>query len=160
MHATLHPLADILSLNTRLFVNCLDGMSDAAAQARPVGGANNAAFLACHLVDARIHLLKLLGRDMPHPFGDRLAKVTRIDDMTWYPSLDEIRARWKDVSARLDAQLGELGADDLARDSGQKFPVADRSLLGVIAFLAQHDSYHVGQLSLLRRAAGLPAMKY
>lgn len=160
MHATLQPLADILSLNTRLFVNCLDGMGDAAAQARPGGSANNAAFLACHLVDARIHLLKLLGRDVPHPFGDRLAEVKKVDDMTWYPSLDEIRAGWTDVSARLDARLGELAAGDLAPDSGHKFPIADRSLLGVVTFLTQHDSYHVGQLSLLRRAAGLPAMKY
>jgi hypothetical protein len=38
--------------------------------------------------------------------------------------------------------------------------VGDRTLLGALAFLAQHESYHVGQLALLRKYAGLPAMRY
>lgn len=159
MHPAVQPLAAILSLNQRLLLNCLDGMSEEAARVR-AGTGNNAAFLAVHLVDARIHLLKSLGREMPHPFGNRLKDVGRIDEMTWYPSLDEIRAAWDAASARLQIRLAELTADDLSKDSPSRFPIADRTLLGMIAFLTQHDSYHVGQVSLLRRAAGLEAMKY
>jgi uncharacterized damage-inducible protein DinB len=33
-------------------------------------------------------------------------------------------------------------------------------VLGALTFLVQHDSYHLGQLSLLRKWAGLPAMRY
>jgi hypothetical protein len=33
-------------------------------------------------------------------------------------------------------------------------------MLAVLTFLVQHDSYHIGQLSLLRKHAGLPAMQY
>jgi hypothetical protein len=43
---------------------------------------------------------------------------------------------------------------------GTKFPIEDASRLGLLAFLVQHDSYHIGQLSWLRKYAGLPAMKY
>jgi uncharacterized damage-inducible protein DinB len=32
--------------------------------------------------------------------------------------------------------------------------------LGLIAFLAQHDSYHLGQLAFLRWQLGHPAMSY
>ncbi len=159
MHPAIHPLAAILSLNQRLLLNALDGMSDEAARVRP-GSGNSAAFIAVHLVDARLYLLKGVGGDMPHPFGDRLQSVKTIDDMTWYPSLDEIRAGWEAVSARLDARLAELTAEDLAQESPARFPIADGTLVGMIAFLAQHDSYHVGQISLLRRAAGLEPMKY
>jgi uncharacterized damage-inducible protein DinB len=30
----------------------------------------------------------------------------------------------------------------------------------MVTFLVQHESYHLGQIALLRRYAGLPAMKY
>lgn len=159
MHPTVRPLAAMFSLNQRLLLNSLDGMSDEAARRR-VGQGNSAAFIAVHLVDARLYLLKGLGGDMAHPFGDRLQAVKTIDDMTWYPTLEEIRAAWQAVSARLDARLAELTDEELSTESPTRFPIADRTRLGTITFLAQHDSYHIGQVSLLRRTAGLPAMQY
>ena len=33
-------------------------------------------------------------------------------------------------------------------------------LLGLIAFLVQHDSYHIGQIGFLRRQLGKPALAY
>jgi uncharacterized damage-inducible protein DinB len=42
----------------------------------------------------------------------------------------------------------------------QALPGADGTVLGALAFLAQHESYHVGQVALLRRQLGLPAMSY
>ena len=73
-------------------------MSDEAARIR-AGPGNNAAFIARHLVDARAYLLKALGSDMRHPFGDRLEAIKTIDEATWYPSLEEVRAVWNTVSA-------------------------------------------------------------
>jgi len=159
MHPALQPLAAVLSLNRRLLLNSLDGMSDESARVR-AGHGNSAAFIAVHLVDARLYLLRGIGGEMPHPFGDRLQAVNTIDDMTWYPSLEEIRAAWEEVSARLDARLAELSAVDLAQKSPANFPIADGTLLGMIAFLTQHDGYHIGQISLLRRLVDLPPMKY
>jgi len=159
MHPAVGPLAAILSLNQRLLLSSLDGMSDEAARVR-AGHGNSAAFIAVHLVDARLYLLKAVGGDMPHPFGDRLLAVNTIDDMTWYPSLDQIREAWKAVSARLETALADLTAEDLTRASPARFPIADSTLVGMIAFLTQHDSYHIGQVSLLRRLTGLAPMKY
>jgi uncharacterized damage-inducible protein DinB len=87
------PLAEMLRLNTRLLLNCIDGVSEEEASARAAGGTNS------------------------------------IDEIESLPSL---------------AAMREAGS----------------AVLGVLTFLAQHDSYHVGQLSLLRRQLGLPAMKY
>lgn len=159
MHPALTPLAAILSLNRRLLLNSLDGMSDETARVR-AGAGNSAAFIAVHLVDARLYLLRTLGAEMTHPFGDRLATVTTIDDMTWYPTLDEIRAAWNAVSEGLEGALQGLTAEDLSRASPADFPIADSTLVGTVAFLTQHDSYHVGQVSLIRRLVGLGPMKY
>jgi uncharacterized damage-inducible protein DinB len=32
--------------------------------------------------------------------------------------------------------------------------------MNLLAFFVQHDSYHIGQLALLRKHVGLPAMQY
>jgi len=160
MHTALQPLASILALDTRLLENCLAGLTDDTARQRPAGQANSAAFLAVHLVDARVYMLKLAGGDMPHPFGSRLDGVRAIDQMTWYPTLEQIGTAWRDVSARLTARLGELGDTELSARTNQKFPIGGDTVLDAIVFLAQHDAYHIGQLALLRRALGLPAMKY
>jgi hypothetical protein len=55
------PLTQILRLNTKLLRNCLDGMTDEAAGARPSSTTNNAAFIAAHCSDARFYLLRLVG---------------------------------------------------------------------------------------------------
>lgn len=39
-------------------------------------------------------------------------------------------------------------------------PLAGPTLLGTIAFLMQHESYHVGQMGLLRKQLGRPATTY
>ena len=60
------------------------------------------------------------------------------------------------IRHRLDAiTVAEL--DAVAKSP---FPGPEQSVLGLLTFLAQHDSYHVGQLAMLRKHAGLPAMRY
>ena len=91
MDPRLQGLAAQLALQSKLFLNCLDGVTDDAAAVRAGGTTNNMAFLAAHLVDSR---------------------------------------HW------------------LAR------------VVGTIAFLVHHEAYHIGQLALLRRYTGSPAMSY
>jgi uncharacterized damage-inducible protein DinB len=39
-------------------------------------------------------------------------------------------------------------------------PVADPSVLGALTFLLQHESYHVGQLAMLKKHLTGKPMKY
>jgi len=48
----------------------------------------------------------------------------------------------------------------LARANVHRFPISDTTALGMITFLTQHDSYHIGQVGFLRRQLGKPAMTY
>ncbi len=56
--------------------------------------------------------------------------------------------------------LSGLTADDLDAPTAQGFPIPDGTAIDALAFLAQHDSYHLGQVSFLRRQLGLPPMTY
>lgn len=154
------PLAEILDLNTRLYRNCLAGLTDDQANARPSDSTNSAAFIAAHLADSRFFLLRTLGVNCACPLGRYLDGKRGIAELETPLPLEEIRAAWSTAADALRDRLESLTATDLAAEATMRFPVTDRTVLGVLTFLVQHDSYHVGQLALLRKFGGLPAMKY
>lgn len=160
MHEALSPLYEIFKLNSRLLLNCLDGMLEDQARWRPGPASNSAAFLALHLVDARHLLAKLIGLELHNPFAARLEGARSIEALKDLPSLDEIRAAWKEVTGSLRERLKAMTGEELARACPEQFPLGDKTVLGAITFLLQHDSYHIGQLAFLRKQAGLEAMRY
>jgi len=160
MDSRIAPLAEILRLNTVLFRNCVDGLSDEQAARRPTNTTNSAAFIAAHLASSRFFLLKALGVEHPDPLGAYLDGRKGIDEIAQLPPLREIEAAWSKGAHLLRDRLEALTAADMDAPSSFRFPLANGTLLGTLTFLVQHDSYHVGQLSLLRKYCGLPAMRY
>lgn len=160
MDPRIAPLAGILRLNTRLFDNCLAGLTEEQGRVRPSDATNSATFVAAHLVESRYYTLKVIGAPEPCPLEKYLGEWRGIDEITQWPSLAEIRAAWQAGTAALLARLGGITGAELDAASGTSMPLDDTSVLGLLAFMVQHDSYHVGQLSLLRKHAGLPAMAY
>ena len=154
------PLAEILRLNTKLFRNCLDGVTEETAALRPSSSTNSAAFIAAHLADARYYLLRLLAAEQPNPLTKFLQGARSIDDVKESPPLEEIHRAWTAASHALRDRLDQITTEELDATVTTRFPVPDQTLLSVLTFLVQHDSYHVGQLALLRKHAGLPAMQY
>jgi uncharacterized damage-inducible protein DinB len=160
MDARLTPLFTILDLNTDLLLNALDGLTDTEAQRRLSGGGNSVAFLAAHLTDSRHFLASRLGHPMPNPLAKYLADAKSIDEIRSWATLDQVRAAWISISAHLLAAFESLGAEELDRPDAHRFPCDDTTGLGLIAFLTQHDSYHIGQVGFVRRQLGRPAMTY
>lgn len=147
-------------LHTRLFLNALAGVGDEAASTRIDGRTNSLAFIALHVVDVRHYALTYAGGRAENRFAALLAGVGNIDELRATPPLDEIRSTWSTVSAAIDARLGELDSTALAAVSPERFPVDDATIAGGLTFLLSHEAYHIGQLALLRKHLGFPAMKY
>jgi hypothetical protein len=160
MDARLAPLVSTLRLNTRLLLNCLDGLEDAAGDLRPNERTNSLAFVAAHLVDARHLLARVIGLHAPPPYGGILEHARTIDDVPSVPPLSATRPVWRDITTRVEERLLLLEAVDLDAPAPQRYPIDDRSVLGAIAFLMQHDAYHIGQMALIRKYQGMPAMRY
>jgi uncharacterized damage-inducible protein DinB len=160
MDSRIAPLAEILRLNTKLFRNCLEDLSDEQAALRPSGTTNNAAFVAAHLTNSRFYLLNVLGVQEPDPLAPYLHGRTSLDDLQTLPPITDIQAAWTKAAHLLRDRLDALTPADLDAPSTAKFPLFNGTLLGTLTFLVQHDSYHVGQLSLLRKFSGLPAMRF
>jgi len=160
MEPQLAPLAAILDLNTDLLLNTLDGVKEGEGRTRLPGGGNSLVFLAAHLTDTRHFLADRIGQPLANPVALYLADARTIDDIVEWPSLDEVRDAWCAVSAHVRTALAGMSAAELARPNTDRFPLFDGTRLGMIAFLVQHDSYHVGQMAFLRRQLGMTAMTY
>ena len=79
-------------------------------------------------------------------------------DPSAYPSRDEIFAASREVNMRLFAKLAALTEADLAQEATGPLPPSVKTMADRIAFMAMHDSYHVGQLAYVRKALGLPGV--
>jgi uncharacterized damage-inducible protein DinB len=159
VHPSVVPLAAVLRLNTQLLLNCLAGMADADARRQPGEQGNHFAFIVAHLVDTRHFIANLLGAPLPNPLEPLLANARKLADVPELPPLGTLEAAWEAVSAHLAVVIERLDTAQLAQVS-RAFPGSDGTLLGNLAFLVQHDSYHIGQLGLLRRQLGYPSMSY
>jgi uncharacterized damage-inducible protein DinB len=159
MHPSVAPLARILRLNTELVLNCVAALDDPAA-ARRVMGTNSMAFMVAHLTDSRHSIANLLDAPLPNPLAAALAGARSEAEVAALPALSALTEAWERVSAHLAVQIERLDTPVLARAVTQRFPGGDGTLLGALAFLVQHDTYHLGQLALLRRQLGYPPMSY
>jgi uncharacterized damage-inducible protein DinB len=160
MHPSVRPLAAVLRLNTELLLNCLAGLDDAAAIRRVTPSTNSIAFLVAHLTDSRHYIATLLGAPTENPLAGALAGGRSLDDLATLPPLAVLTAAWERISAHLAVEIERLDTPALAAATALRFPGGDGTVLGALAFLVQHDSYHLGQLALLRRQLGYPAMSY
>ena len=152
--------AEILRINTKLFRNCLHGMTQEQAQARPSGETNSALWVAAHMVKARYGLLKWLGAERRNPLPGTLLTARSIDDVREWPALPDVLAAWTDASHALRDRLAAMTAAQLSTPVEVRFPVFEQTTFALLVFMVQHDSYHLGQLSVLRKLAGLPGMSY
>jgi uncharacterized damage-inducible protein DinB len=159
MHPAVEPLLEIFNLNTSLFHHCIDGLSEEDARSRIDGRTNNVVFIALHLTDARFHLGAWLGLEMSNPFT-RFAEIRHIDEMEGYPLLSEVVAAWDQVSGALEAHLPEISEERLQGAAPFELPVGSNRLQDTFAFMLQHEAYHIGQLSILRKQLGFEAMKW
>lgn len=125
------------------------------AESRPNFRTNHLSFLACHVLDARCFLLRLLGRDAENPFSHLLDGASGIEEVPAFPPVEDVLRAWQATERELEEALRGVPAEDLDGEAPGDFPVDDPSLLGAVSFLASHESYHVGQMGLIRKFHGL-----
>jgi len=133
-------------------VAILDGVTAHQALAHPVASAHSIWELVLHLtgwkeeVTARLRG-KLAGEP---PQGDWPAPAGR-DEAAWRAALDQLRGAHEELIAEVrrtpDAALDGQVRDERNRPLGTGL-AQWQSLLGIM----QHDVYHAGQISLLRKA--------
>jgi uncharacterized damage-inducible protein DinB len=120
----------------------------------PGDDSNHLLWLLGHLVVHRGKVLKTLGQDWDASWASLFARGAERTAAAEYPSVDEVREAWDQVSQQLSAALSEPPADVLAKAAPDGPLSFDKKVSGTIAFFAFHDAYHTGQVSYLRKWLG------
>jgi uncharacterized damage-inducible protein DinB len=162
MDPRIAPLTEILRLNTKLLRNCLEDVTDEMAIMRPSASTNSVAFIATHVAEARFFLLTMLGAEQTDLLSAYVENARSIDDVKRFPPVADILCAWTTASHALRDRLAEMAPAELKAAITCPFPlpVSDPTALSLLTFFVQHDSYHIGQLALLRKHMGLSAMQY
>ena len=150
----------MLNMNERLFLNALEGVNDEQARERLSSHSNPLIWIATHTVWARYNMLALLGKPAKNPFDGKFENFKAYDANDNYPSLESVKTEWRNASKLLKEALDGVSEEHLAAESPFKSPIDDFTNGGAIAFLAQHESYDIGQMGFLKKYYSKEAMKY
>lgn len=121
---------------------------------KPGDDSNHLMWLLGHLVVHRGLVLKTIGGQWDSSWASLFARGSERVDNAAYPTVDEIRSAWDQISEQLKTALREVPEETLNKTAPEGPPSFDKKVSGNVAFLAFHDAYHTGQVSFLRKWLG------
>jgi uncharacterized damage-inducible protein DinB len=152
------PLVTIFNVNNVLITRALDGLREDELRRRPSDHSNSMFWLLGHIVHTRGGLLRLLGEDYRTGWGDVFRRGASELDRQEYPALSSIERVREDVIGRVRARLGSVEDDQLTKPAPTSPAPNIKTVRDLIAFLAMHEAYHVGQLGFIRKLMGHSAI--
>jgi DinB superfamily len=151
----------MLNMNTRLFLSAIAGITEAQAKERISDHNNPVSWLAVHTVWARYNICAMLGKPAAkNPYDGLFENFKPFDAAADYGTLAQAKAEWQKASDLLKEALASVTEEHLAADSPLKSPIGDFTFGGTVAFLAQHESYDIGQIAFLKKYFTKEAMSY
>ena len=160
MQQSIYHSSLIFNLNSRLFINALDGVTEEQAKERISDHNNPLNWLAVHTVWARYNICGLLGMPVDNPYNGLFEGFKPFDPNYKYATLAEAKAEWQKASDLLKEAMENVTEERLAAEAPFKSPAGDYTIGGTIAFLAEHESYDIGQIAFLKKYFTKEAMSY
>jgi uncharacterized damage-inducible protein DinB len=148
MHQSLKPLVEIVLFNNALFKVCTGDISEAESVVPPSTDTNSFKWVLGHIVTGRFVLADLCGVKKDLPWNGEFMAATASKNL---PGLPEIVSTFDTLTPQLLRTLAVLDEKALQTSPSSPYPTAEKTTLAAIAFLLQHESYHLGQLSYIRR---------
>jgi len=160
-------IAKQFALHNRLFNNVLEGIADTNGNKRVTEEVNHLQWIAGHLTNSRYNFAPMLGIKEIFPYKELYTDTTLpppsnrpISESIKYPSLSETLKYWNTFAPVFIEAVSNLSDAQIASEFPVRTPIGDKTMLGFFGFLASHESYHIGQMSLVRKYLGLDAMSY
>lgn len=160
------PLIKQYQLLTDWYLSVLENVSEADGNHVIGDNQNSITWLAGHLLVGRYRNIGRLGlRIEPYPHLDAFMNQSQpppnaiaFDRNKTYPSLESCRKQWIQYA---EIFLGRLRTvDEQVLTSALPFQLATGNTVeDALTFMAMHESFHIGQMSIMRKHLGYPAMK-
>lgn len=147
-------IANMFKANTDIVSKAVADVPNEDWFRAPSDDSNHLMWVMGHLVVHRGMTLKLLGGQWDTPWASLFARgAARVADQE-YPSHEEIKAAWQQVSADLVPAVRNAPTDLLSNAPAQGMPTFDGKVSGTVSLLAFHDAYHAGQVAYLLKWLG------
>lgn len=160
MSDLVRPITDLFRFNSEMVTLALADLSpEDACHRLKDGEGSSIAYLVGHLCSSRYGLLQTLGAADSNPYRELYGEGAGSRDGDAYPPITELAAGWRETADRLHAALAEVTDEDAARDDDTGFPTPEKSLRGRLAFVLWHETYHLGQIGILRTEKGYPSLR-
>src|SRR5215213_5871151 len=154
MEADFKNISGMFRANTDIISKAIADVSAEDWFRKPGDDSNHLMWLLGHVVVHRGQVLKNLGVQWDRSWAPLFARGSERVDEAVYPTVDDMRAAWSEISEQLKATLREAAPDVLTKPAPEGPPSFDKKLSGTVAFFAFHDTYHTGQISFLRKWLG------
>jgi hypothetical protein len=155
-------VSDVVSLGDRYNFNrstiemLVDGFGpeDWSRPASDDGG-NTAHWIVGHMAVARRSVLRHLGDAVPEDDWEQAFEMKVTPEGTkGYPAPEVLLEDIRESGKKLTSILAEMTPEKAAEEWGSPFPDGGTTLADGAQFMHFHESYHIGQLGLLRRISG------
>ena len=148
------------------YLSVLDGISDDHGNKVINDLTNSLEWISGHLIAGRYrnilrmgqhlelyaHLDKFVNPGIPPP--NAIAFSRQIP----YAHLSENRMQWTRYGETLLSALHSVTDDVLDKQLPFSIPIDGNTVADALSFVALHESYHIGQMSLIRKSLGYGAM--
>ncbi len=158
MHIALKPISEIVRVNNYMFGLGFEGVGEDLARKQLQPNANSLIWIMGHVASVRFYLLGLTGVDEKCPWGEMFESSIMKVDQTEFPPMSEIKLVWEGQAAKLESSLANVPESRFGEAVPFKLPTQEQTVLSALAFLAMHESYHIGQMSTQRRMLGIDSI--
>lgn len=153
----LKPVLEQFAFNGSLFALAFDDVTNEESRIPPSDDAATLNWLGGHLVTSRYHVLQLLGHKQEIPWQGRYERA--VDPVEQESvTIERIVGAWDLVTPRMLSAMATADKRKLQTAPSSPFPTIEQSTLAALAFMANHEAYHIGQLSYVRRCLGKPPL--
>ena len=153
-------------LLTDWYISVLDLIPDSDGVKTFSNNSNSLEWIAGHLIVGRYRSSLLIGQQLaPYKHLDNFINQTipppntiAFDKSSTYPSLTESRTQWIVYSRIFINGLVNINETILSTQMPFSVPTGGKSVADALTFVNLHETFHIGQMSILRKLLGHPAM--
>jgi hypothetical protein len=148
------------------FMNVIEGISNDDGKKVSIDKTNSIEWLCGHLITGRYRNIMRLGIQIePYKHLDKFVNQSipppnaiAFDPKLNYPSLEECRNQWKTYTEIFMNGLRTVDESVLKSSLPFPIPTGGTTVHDALVFIVLHETYHIGQMSLMRKALGYSSM--
>ncbi|HDZ14558.1 hypothetical protein LCGC14_0993220 [marine sediment metagenome] len=149
-------------MHSQNFKNVLEGITEEAALKRIDNNTNHVVWMVGNFINCRYWIGSMLGIEDKNPFDDLFKDARALDESCSYPTLQELKKNFNDISPKVYQKLVNAidGQLDEKFSFGMNVFFVPETILNMIGMCIGREDYLLGQMGLMRKLLGLKGMGY